>query len=162
MCGWQWAKYINNLCVAFVALCLLQYVIGVSLSEPHSNVENGMVVCAKNHGEKQNCNTLLQFGTVVHVQTNTINLWILTYKFWVMQEYFWLHFLMFHIRLVWSTMPQTMKRQRICWSILGWYGKPCHDEWNGKDYWHYIHLPCVLHLQMKADKNCMFAQNDAI
>ena len=22
-------------------------------------------------------------------------------------------------------------------SILGWYGQPSHDEWNGKDYWHY-------------------------
>ena len=30
--------------------------------------------CAKNHSKKQDCNTLLQFSMVVHVQTNTINL----------------------------------------------------------------------------------------
>ena len=52
------------------------YLFGAILSEPHSNVENGMVVC----GEKRDCNTLLQFDTVVHVQTNMINLWILPYK----------------------------------------------------------------------------------
>ena len=26
------------------------------------------------------------------------------------------------------------------WFILSLYGQPCHDECNGKDYWHYIHL----------------------
>ena len=25
-------------------------------------------------------------------------------------------------------------------SIFGWYGRPCCEEWNGEDYWLYIHL----------------------
>ena len=54
--------------------------IGVSLSKPHSNVKNGMVVHVKNCDEKRDCNTLLQFDMVVHVQTSTINLQILPYK----------------------------------------------------------------------------------
>ena len=34
-------------------------------------------LCTKNHSEKQDYNT---FGTVLHVQTNTINLQILSHK----------------------------------------------------------------------------------
>ena len=55
------------------------------------------------------CNTLLQFGMVVHVQTNMINLWILPYKCWVTR----LHLLMFHIRLMRTAMPRRMKQQRL-------------------------------------------------
>ena len=44
----------------------------------------------KNHDEKQDYNSLLQFSMVVHVQTNMINLWM--------------YLLTFHIKLVWSTM----------------------------------------------------------
>ena len=39
--------------------------------------------CSKNCSEKWDYNTLLQFGTVVYVQTNMINLRILPYKCWV-------------------------------------------------------------------------------
>ena len=55
-------------------------VIRVSLSECHTS---GNLVRWFVHEElwlKRDYNTLLQFGTVVHVQTNTINLWIFPYK----------------------------------------------------------------------------------
>ena len=37
--------------------------------------------------QKQNCNTPLQFVMVVYIETNTITLWILSYKCFAMQKY---------------------------------------------------------------------------
>ena len=62
--------------------------VGVSLSEPHSNVENSAVIHMWRTAAKMELQHILWFGTVVHVQTNMINLRILSsYKCWVMQQY---------------------------------------------------------------------------
>jgi len=62
--------------------------IGASLSEPHSYVESGAVVHTRRIAAKNGIAThYCSFGTVVHVQTNTINLRILPYKCIVMQKY---------------------------------------------------------------------------
>ena len=55
--------------------------------------------------QKWNYNTLLKFNAVVHVQTNTITLRTLSES----AENIQLHALTFHIRLVRSTILQTMK-----------------------------------------------------
>ena len=48
--------------------------IGASLREPHSNVESGVVVHAQRIVMKNGIAIhYCSFGTVVHVQTNTIN-----------------------------------------------------------------------------------------
>ena len=44
------------------------YVIGVSLSKPHSNVESGGS-CVKNHGENGIATHHCSLGMVIHIQT---------------------------------------------------------------------------------------------
>ena len=64
------------------------WLIGVSLSEPHSYVESGAVVHARRTVTKNGIAThYCSLDTVVHVQTNMINLRILPYKYIVMQKY---------------------------------------------------------------------------
>ena len=66
---------------------LIRHVVGASLSEPHSYVENGAVVHARRTAMKNGIAThYCSLGTVVHEQTNTINLRILPYKCIVVQK----------------------------------------------------------------------------
>ena len=52
------------------------FVIGTSLSEPHSNVENGMVVYVQRTAAKKRIAThYYSGGSCTYVQTNTINLY---------------------------------------------------------------------------------------
>ena len=65
--------------------CILSLLIGVSLSEPHSNMENGMVVHAQRTAAKTEI--AIHYYSLVQwfiYETNMINLWILPYKCFVM------------------------------------------------------------------------------
>ena len=63
----------------------------------------------KNHDKKQDCNTLLQFGTVVHV--HTYNEFTDT-SVQVLRN-IRLHLLTLYIRLVWWTMLRCINQQRL-------------------------------------------------
>ena len=73
---------------------------------------------------------------VVHVQTNTMNSWILPCMCFVMQKHS-AYVQTFHIRLARPTMLQSMKWQRLQSLHTG---EPCHAEQNSEGYWHYNHL----------------------
>ena len=73
----------------FILGYVVYRLVGASLNEPHSNVENGMVVHARRTAAKNGIAThycsLVQW--FMYKQTNTINLRILPYKYFVLQKY---------------------------------------------------------------------------
>ena len=76
---------------------------------------------------KSGITTHCSFGTVVYVQTNTINLRILPYKCFMMRK-----FLSSFTDIPYKagTVNHATKRNVEDYdrSILGWYGQPCHEE----------------------------------
>ena len=98
--------------------------------------------------QKWNCNTLL---VIWYDGSCRINLQILLYKCFVMWEYLALCTDIFGTVNHASNNETAKITVAIC--ILGWYSKPCHGEWNGKDYWHYVCLACVVNTINNIDED---------
>ena len=58
--AWLKSMLHNDKCIADGSYC---HVIGVSLSKPHSNIQNGMSSMRENHGENQHTSTVWYGGS---------------------------------------------------------------------------------------------------
>ena len=88
--------------------------------------------CAKNCDEKWDYSTLQQFCTVVHVQTNTINLQILPYNCWVQLFVSWWITNLIYWCFIFGMVVRVMESNELSLLMLHvWYGGSCtnkHDK----------------------------------
>ena len=96
---------------------VIDHIIRVSLSKPHSNIQNGMVV----HVERTTVKTRLQHTSTVWYGGSCTNKHDKVTDTACTSKNIRLHFLMFHIRLVWSNISRRMNGKDYGHCILGWY-----------------------------------------